>query len=537
MFVCILFGASFAFNENFFFSRRRRHTIWPRDWSSDVCSSDLHNCTDRGGVLVADRTIRTVLTLDPSPYESGMQRAAKASQGLGDTNQKTAQQSQSAMQRMARSARENRAEWQQVGGALAVVGGSITGLMALVAKTGIGYNNLRQTATQGLIAVTGSTEEATEQMRRLDEYGQNSWLMRDSLIRAQQNMTGFGIETEKVIPYMNALAEGVAAAGGSNADFEELARVMGQVNSSGKLTAETFNQFGYRGIDAAQMIGDAMGKTAGQIREDVTSGALDAGAALDALAEGLVMNFEGSSDLVRGTFRGAVDDVTAAFRDLSAIAMAPLVDPEGGGLLVGLLNQASDLLFAMRDLPDPIIQVAGALTGLGGLAATAAGGFMLLAPRALESWDALGKMGSIGPRIQGVLRGLGGRMGSIVSVAGAAAGALALLSAGASRVSTEIEQSSNEILDALDRMAAGADVFDTMFEGIGPGSVWAGGAAEDFRQFVEGLADDSMWASIQTGFRNAGNAAGAFFGLDLRTPFDRQLDTFIAYDEHLRRMS
>src|SRR5439155_17890425 len=25
----------------YFFSRRRRHTIWPRDWSSDVCSSDL----------------------------------------------------------------------------------------------------------------------------------------------------------------------------------------------------------------------------------------------------------------------------------------------------------------------------------------------------------------------------------------------------------------------------------------------------------------------------------------------------------------
>src|SRR5215510_16117363 len=31
--------ATFAF---FFFSSRRRHTRWPRDWSSDVCSSDLH---------------------------------------------------------------------------------------------------------------------------------------------------------------------------------------------------------------------------------------------------------------------------------------------------------------------------------------------------------------------------------------------------------------------------------------------------------------------------------------------------------------
>src|SRR5690625_7652740 len=28
-------------NIKFFFQRRRRHTRWPRDWSSDVCSPDL----------------------------------------------------------------------------------------------------------------------------------------------------------------------------------------------------------------------------------------------------------------------------------------------------------------------------------------------------------------------------------------------------------------------------------------------------------------------------------------------------------------
>src|SRR5437870_13675075 len=31
------------FSSFFFFSSRRRHTRWPRDWSSDVCSSDLLN--------------------------------------------------------------------------------------------------------------------------------------------------------------------------------------------------------------------------------------------------------------------------------------------------------------------------------------------------------------------------------------------------------------------------------------------------------------------------------------------------------------
>src|SRR5207253_7246166 len=30
----------------FFFSSRRRHTRWPRDWSSDVCSSDLSKLRD-----------------------------------------------------------------------------------------------------------------------------------------------------------------------------------------------------------------------------------------------------------------------------------------------------------------------------------------------------------------------------------------------------------------------------------------------------------------------------------------------------------
>src|SRR5690625_7311439 len=35
----------------FFFSSRRRHTRWPRDWSSDVCSSDLRESVRRGGAM------------------------------------------------------------------------------------------------------------------------------------------------------------------------------------------------------------------------------------------------------------------------------------------------------------------------------------------------------------------------------------------------------------------------------------------------------------------------------------------------------
>src|SRR5439155_9416823 len=42
----------------FFFSSRRRHTRWPRDWSSDVCSSDLvDGPTDAAGACVDGGTM------------------------------------------------------------------------------------------------------------------------------------------------------------------------------------------------------------------------------------------------------------------------------------------------------------------------------------------------------------------------------------------------------------------------------------------------------------------------------------------------
>src|SRR5207253_6117147 len=37
-----------------FFSSRRRHTRWPRDWSSDVCSSDLVAEMQHLGLAEAD---------------------------------------------------------------------------------------------------------------------------------------------------------------------------------------------------------------------------------------------------------------------------------------------------------------------------------------------------------------------------------------------------------------------------------------------------------------------------------------------------
>src|SRR5436305_10156035 len=57
VFLLVCVGACLA--VFFFFSSRRRHTRCGRDWSSDVCSSDLLGCSAECGRCA--RTIKTII--------------------------------------------------------------------------------------------------------------------------------------------------------------------------------------------------------------------------------------------------------------------------------------------------------------------------------------------------------------------------------------------------------------------------------------------------------------------------------------------
>src|SRR5690606_40211747 len=69
----------------FFFSSRRRHTRFSRDWSSDVCSSDLAaSSSARIGCVVADAELVEVLQRCQSPYPVPAPCAELACRALDD---------------------------------------------------------------------------------------------------------------------------------------------------------------------------------------------------------------------------------------------------------------------------------------------------------------------------------------------------------------------------------------------------------------------------------------------------------------------
>lgn len=306
-----------------------------------------------------------------------------------------AEQSSTRMGRLAMAADANRESWSQVGGVLTGVGVAIAAVGTAAMVTGIQYNTLQQTSRAALTTLTGSASEANAQMDQLDAFARNSPFSKATFITAQQQMLGFGVEASKVLPTLDAIQNAVAAFGGSNNDIAEIAFIFSQIQAAGKITATDLMQLGQRGVDAATLIGSQMGMTGAQIRESITAGTLPAGEALDALAAGMAEKFDGAADNVKNTFAGAMDRVMAAWRDLSSELAAPFVGPEGGGLFTGLLNETADLMRGFQGLPGPVKTTAAGLSGLAGVGSLAAGTFLLLAPRIIETRRALTEMGPL----------------------------------------------------------------------------------------------------------------------------------------------
>lgn len=376
---------------------------------------------------MADRSVVVRLAVEANQFKSDMAAAGQSAAQAASKTTTAWQKPQSELGKTAQTIKQNEGAIKDIGSTAVVAGGAMAGLTVGALKSGVEFNNLKQISGAAMTTLTGSTAKANAQMDKLNEFGsKDSWVMRDVLLRVQQQMVGFGIETEKVIPYMDGLQEAVAATGGSSETFEQLAFVISKVQSRGKLTANTFNEFGQRGVDAAQIIADQMGVTSDEIRDQVTAGTLDADEALDALAEGMKTKFDGASENVKGTFRGAVDNVSAGWRDLSSELASPLVDPSGGGLGVDGLNLFSDALYKVKDgvesLPGPVKLGISAVGILGGGAVAAAGGFLLLAPRIVTTIESVKQLGGTMPRTTAAM----GKIGRAAGVAALSMTALAI---------------------------------------------------------------------------------------------------------------
>lgn len=469
--------------------------------------------------MAADRSIKVVLRAEVSQYKQAMDGAAQATEQVGSAAGKSSTQAESSFGRMLQSAQQNREAWTQVGGAMTVAGGAILGVGAAALRTGIQYNTLQQTTRAALTTLLGSAEAANAQMDKLDEFARSSPFAKQTFIQAQQQMLGFGVAAEDVLPALDAIQNTVAAFGGSNEQIAAIAEILSRIKSEGRLSGDALQRMGYYGVDAAAIIGEQMGMTAVEIRDMASEpGGIPVAQIWDPLVNGMQEKFGGAADGVKNTFAGAMDRVKAAWRDFSSELATPLVDPNGGGALVDLLNWAADAMRAFERLPSPVKTAATGLAGVAGAALTVGGAFVMLAPRIADNIDRFRAFNAEHPR---TASGLGKVAGAATRVGGAAV-ALGTVAVALN----ELHYASMEAIPSVERLTAslleseGVAGAESAFSGISK-------TFDDMKGAADRLVDGgfNVWMD-----RNVGSALG------MTTATSRAADAFEQLGHSLARI-
>jgi hypothetical protein len=98
-----------------------------------------------------------------------------------------------------------------------------------------------------------------------------------------------------------------------------------------------------------------MGKTAAEVREDITAQAITGVQFIDQLTAAMTARFGGAAANVKETWAGATDRIKGAVRDIGGLLASPLVDPNGGGAAVEWANSVADALRALESRLEPAI--------------------------------------------------------------------------------------------------------------------------------------------------------------------------------------
>lgn len=357
----------------------------------------------------------------------------------------------------------------------AVVAG---GMAATAFATGFSRVTTIQDATASLTITLGDAAAAADLLGDVLEVVRGTPFNLDQFAAAAQVMAGMGIEAQKIPTYLTAIGEASATQGSRANEFaERLSTIFGQIAAQGQLSLSDVWRISETGVNALAILANHFGLTRDEMKDMISSGAVPAGEALDALARGILegsdgvagatIAMSGNMAALRDTLSGARGGFGAAlarfganviepFTDLLTsgfTAAAEVIDAFGtrlgdflnqvasgnaaeriAGWLEGLPERIDPFLERIRELAPALAPVLGALAGI---ASTNLAG-------------ALGPLGALVPS----LGPLGGIMIALVATTPELRDALAGVAAAAAPVVGQIAQALAPALEALGPIVA-----------------------------------------------------------------------------------
>lgn len=259
-----------------------------------------------------------------------------------------------------------------VGSAIGVLGSHLA-LSAISGFKNLGVSAIKAGADMEqseilLRKLTGSAAVAGRIMAQLKDMAVRTPFNFPDLLTGVQRLKAFGFETEKLIPTIRTLGDATAAMGAGPDVLFRIAKALADVRNSSKLSEQDFRQFANAGINAWQLVSDASGKSAAQIKADVKSGLMTTAEVADLILAGIAKRYGGTMEEVAKTTKGMLSNVQDAWKFALADigkALDPLTKKIIGEFLMPAASGASELAKAFSTLPGPVQGASIAITGVG----------------------------------------------------------------------------------------------------------------------------------------------------------------------------
>lgn len=224
-----------------------------------------------------------------------------------------------------------------IGGALGLAGGAAQSYQSRDQAFMGYYGGLYETASQAtessLTAGTGTAAQReldTIAFNRLLGDGVGSQYLEDLRTLAADTpmeyadltamsralATGFGDSPERMLELMEAIGDAGSAVGVTASDMTAMAQSMSRMNSSGKASLEFLNIFQDRGVDVIGMLGDAMGKTQGEIYDMISKGEISGQDAVSIIQAGMESRYGGAMETMSRTFDGLTSTLSDAMTEI-----------------------------------------------------------------------------------------------------------------------------------------------------------------------------------------------------------------------------
>ena len=166
--------------------------------------------------------------------------------------------------------------------------------------------------------------------------------------------TGFGDSPERMLELMSAIGDAGSAVGVSASDMSIMAQALSRMNSSGKANLEYLNIFQDRGVDVIGMLGEALGKSQGDVYDMISKGQISGQDAVSIIQAGMESQYGGAMQTMSETYSGLtstledamaeIDNATGeGYNRVAAEGLQSDIDAYGGEL-GDALSQANEII-------------------------------------------------------------------------------------------------------------------------------------------------------------------------------------------------